>query len=101
MGAEQLIVKSGCLRSPNKIKDLSFEESGNPISSDHLFMVGTGIFNFTLETVSELVKDTLFMNKLTKDEINQFVVHQANQYMMGFLRKKIQIPEEKFYYYLD
>ena len=100
-GAEQLIVKSGGLRSPDKLKDLTFDESGNPVSSDHLFMDGTGIFNFTLEMVPELVKDTLLKNNLTKEEINQFVFHQANKYMMSFLRKKIQIPEEKFYYYLD
>lgn len=100
-GAEQLIVKSGGLRSPDKFNDLTFDESGNPKSSDHLFMDGTGIFNFTLEMVPELVKDTLLKNSQTKEEINQFVFHQANKYMMSFLRKKIQIPEEKFYYYLD
>ena len=100
-GAKQLIVKSGGLRSPGKLNDLTFDESGNPVSSDHLFMDGTGIFNFTLEMVPELVKDTLLKNNLTKEEINQFVFHQANKYMMSFLRKKIQIPEEKFYYYLD
>jgi len=100
-GAGQLIVKSGGLRSPDKLNDLTFDESGNPVSSDHLFMDGTGIFNFTLEMVPELVKDTLLKNNLTKEEINQFVFHQANKYMMSFLRKKIQIPEEKFYYYLD
>lgn len=100
-GAEQLIVKSGGLRSPDKFNDLTFDESGNPKSSDHLFMDGTGIFNFTLEMVPELVKDTLLKNNLIKEDINQFVFHQANKYMMSFLRKKIQIPEEKFYYYLD
>jgi len=100
-GSEQLIVKTGGMRSHNKLNDLAFDESGNPVSSDHLFMDGTGIFNFTLEMVPELVKDTLLKNNLSKEEINQFVFHQANKYMMSFLRKKIQIPEEKFYYYLD
>lgn len=100
-GADRLIVKSGGLRSPNKVNDLSFDESGNPVSSDHLFMDGTGIFNFTLDMVPVLVNDTLSANNLTKEDINQFVFHQANKYMMSFLRKKIQIPEERFYYYLD
>ena len=100
-GADRLIVKSGGMRSPEKMNDLSFDESGNPSSSDHLFMDGTGIFNFTLDMVPVLVDDTLSLNNLHKEDINQFVFHQANKYMMGFLRKKIQIPEEKFYYYLD
>jgi len=100
-GADRLIVKSGGLRSPEKINDLTFDESGNPLSSDHLFMDGTGIFNFTLDMVPLLVDDTLSANNLNKEDINQFVFHQANKYLMSFLRKKIQIPEEKFYYYLD
>jgi 3-oxoacyl-[acyl-carrier-protein] synthase III len=89
------------LRIPDKVNDLSFDESDNPVSSDHLFMDGTGIFNFTLEMVPELVNETLIKNQLSKEDINQFVFHQANKYMMSFLRKKIIIPEEKFYYYLD
>jgi len=100
-GADRLIVKSGGSRTPEKVNDLTFDESGNPLSSDHLFMDGTGIFNFTLDMVPVLVDDTLLANNLTKGEINQFVFHQANKYLMGFLRKKIQIPEEKFYYYID
>lgn len=27
--------------------------------------------------------------------------HQANKYMLNFLRKKIGIPEEKFYLYME
>jgi 3-oxoacyl-[acyl-carrier-protein] synthase III len=100
-GADRLIVNSGGLRSPEKMNDLVFDETGNPVSSDYLFMDGTGIFNFTLEMVPKLVNDTLMVNHLSNEDINQFVFHQANKYMMSFLRKKIQIPEEKFYYYLD
>jgi 3-oxoacyl-[acyl-carrier-protein] synthase-3 len=49
-GAEKLIVKTGGLRHPEKLNDLHWEE-GNPLSSDHLYMDGTEIFNFTLDTV--------------------------------------------------
>ncbi|NWJ51778.1 MAG: ketoacyl-ACP synthase III [Bacteroidetes bacterium] len=100
-GADQLIVKSGGLRSRDKFNDFIIDESGNPISSDNLFMDGTGIFNFTLEMVPKLVEDTLLLNNLSQSQINTFVFHQANKYMLSFLRKKIQIPEEKFYYYMD
>jgi 3-oxoacyl-[acyl-carrier-protein] synthase-3 len=100
-GADRLMVKSGGMRCREKLNDLTFDESGNPTSSDYIFMDGSGIFNFTLEMVPELVKDTLSVNNLEKAQIDQFVFHQANKYMMGFLRKKNQIPEDKFYYYLD
>lgn len=100
-GANNLMVKSGGLRVPQKQNDLSFDESNNPKSSDFLSMEGSEIFNFTLEAVPLLVEDTLKKNGLQKKEIDLFVFHQANKYMMNFLRKKIKIDEEKFYYYLE
>ena len=100
-GAENLIIKKGGLRQPNAIKDLSFDEGDNPISSDYLYMNGSEIFNFTLEFVPILVRDTLAKNAIQQEDINLFVFHQANKYMMNFLRKKIKIEEEKFYYYLE
>ncbi len=100
-GAENLIVRSGGLRSPDAKKDIRFDDSGNPLSSDFLYMNGTEIFNFTLEMVPLLVKETLNKNALAQEKIDLFVFHQANKYMLNFLRKKIQIAEEKFYYCLD
>lgn len=100
-GAENLIVKSGAMRNPSRIDDLTFDDSGNPISSDYLYMNGSEIFNFTLEAVPILVEDTLAKNSLQQSEIDLFVFHQANKYMMNFLRKKIKIDEDKFYYCLE
>jgi 3-oxoacyl-[acyl-carrier-protein] synthase-3 len=38
---------------------------------------------------------------LQKEDINLFVFHQANKHMLNFLRRKIKIEDEKFYYYLE
>jgi len=100
-GAENLIVRKGGLRQPNALNDLSFDEVENPISSDYLYMNGSEIFNFTLENVPILVSDTLKNNSVQQDDIDLFVFHQANKYMMNFLRKKIKIEDEKFFYYLE
>ena len=100
-GAEKLIVRSGGTRNPSPICDLTFDEGDNPKSSDHLYMDGTEIFNFTLEMVPKLVDETLSNNQEQKDNIDLFVFHQANKYMLNFLRKKIHIPEDKFYIYMQ
>ena len=100
-GAKNLIVKTGAFRHKNKIGDLSFDENNNPLSSDYLYMNGSEIFNFTLESVPRLVASTLNSNNMQFNDIDLFVFHQANKYMMDFLRKKIKIPEDKFYYYLE
>lgn len=100
-GANNLIVGSGGYRNPAPMNDLRFDESGNPSSSDYLYMNGSEIFNFSLEMVPILVNETLENNNYKMEEIDQFVFHQANKYMLNFIRKKIKIPEEKFYYYME
>lgn len=96
-GAENLIIKTGGARFPEKQNDLTFDENGAPHSSDYLFMNGSEIFTFTLDNVPPLVKDTLERNGLEKENIDLFVFHQANKYMLDFLRKKIKIAPEHFY----
>ncbi len=43
-----------------------------------------------------MVDLTLEENKTSKEEIDLFVFHQANKYMLNFLRKKIRIPRRSF-----
>jgi len=100
-GANCLIVKTGAFRQPAKSNRITFDDSGNPISDDYLYMNGTEIFSFTLEAVPQLVDDTLIKNSLTKEDVDMFVFHQANKYMMDYLRKKIKINPAKFYYCLE
>lgn len=96
-GAKNLIVKTSGARYPEKKEDLSFDDGGNPISSDYLFMDGQEIFMFTLMKVPKMVKDVLAKNKLQKEDVNLFVFHQANKYMLEHLRKKLKIEEKKFF----
>ena len=96
-GAKHLIVKSGGARYPEKINDLSFDEGGNPVSSNCLYMAGQDIFVFTLTKVPKMVKAVLLRNNLRKENIDLFVFHQANKYILDHLRKKLMIEEEKFF----
>lgn len=100
-GAENLMVKKGGLRYPDTLNDIVFEDNGNPKSSDHLFMDGGAIFNFTSDAVPMLVDNALKKNNLKLEDINLVVFHQANKYMMNYLRKLIGIDTENFYIYLE
>ena len=100
-GAENLMVKTGGMKFRKAINDLSFDDNANPKSSDYLFMDGSEIFNFTMDAVPILVNDTLKKNNLEQQDIDLFVFHQANKYMMNFIRKKIKIEESKFYYCME
>jgi len=94
-GASQLIVKNGGMRQPRSFDAQPF----NP--DDYLFMDGTGIFNFTLGQVPLLTNRILEKHGLGLHEVNWFVFHQANRFMLDHLRKKIGIPEEKFLMYME
>lgn len=100
-GAENLIVKTGAFRNRQRKDDLYFDENGVPVSSDYLYMNGAEIFNFTLEAVPLLVKDVLLKNNMLQSDIDLFVFHQANKYMIDVLRKKLKIDEDRFFIYLE
>lgn len=63
---------------------------------DMLWMNGPEIFNFTLDVVPEVIRRTLGQAALKMEDIDLFVFHQANKYMLEHLRQKLQIPSEKF-----
>lgn len=64
-------------------------------------MNGGEIFNFTTEVVPILIRDLLRTNHLTRDDIDLYVFHQANKYMINYLRKLLKLPEDKFYICLE
>jgi len=101
-GAENLIVKKGAVKHPaDGISEDIVDEYGNVRNDNNLFMNGTEIFNFTNENVPQLIKATLDKNQLQQDDIRMFILHQANKYMLNHLRKKMNIPEDRFYYFLS
>lgn len=100
-GAPGLIVETGAARHKEKLNDVQFDEGGNPHSSDNLYMDGKAIFDFTVKAVPPMINDVIAKNGLTKDDVDLYVFHQANKYMINFLRKLIAIEKEKFYVYLE
>lgn len=96
-GAENLIVRTGGVAHREKANDLFFDDSGNPHSSDYLYMNGGEIFSFTLMVVPKMVKQVLERNGLTHSDIGLYVFHQANMFILTHLRKKLKISEDKFF----
>jgi len=96
-GAENLIVRSGASRNPSMNSEVLESLDPGGIQSTYLFMNGSAIFNFTLDSVPKLVAQVLAKNVLTHDEISLFLFHQANSFMLTTLRKVCKITEERFY----
>lgn len=60
-----------------------------------LFMDGKMIFNFTLMNVPEVIKKTFEANDIEQEEIDKFIFHQANKYMVSKLVKRLKVNSEK------
>lgn len=101
-GAQNLIVRNGGIKNRyHKGTDHLNEENEFLSNDDYLFMNGAEIFRFTAENVPILVNTVLEKNKLNKNEVDLFIFHQANKYMLDFIRKKAGIDENRFYYFLQ
>ena len=60
-----------------------------------LFMDGREIFNLVMRSVPRNIERCLKTNGLGKDDVDLFVLHQANKYVIGGLTKLLGIPPEK------
>ena len=65
---------------------------GEPLRMD-----GPEIFNFTLDVVPETVESVCAKNGLGRDDVDLYVFHQANRFMLDAVRQVCGIPEERFF----
>lgn len=98
-GFSDLVVPNGGARSPmGAANHIAGKEIDHP---DDIFMDGADIFAFTLKAVPELMQRVLATNDSKLEEIDQFVFHQANKYMLDFLKNKMNISDDKMFYNLE
>jgi len=97
-GYKNLIVPNGGLRNRYDVNAKEIDDNSGSIRTDNnLYMNGPEIFNFTIKAVPKVVSETLKKNNITLNEVDYIIFHQANKYMNEYLRKKINIPKDKFY----
>lgn len=96
-GADHLIIKAGGVRQPlvppttphaPEIQEQLFKDA-------RLHLNGTEVFNFTLRQVPGLIEGILAEAGITSDDVDYFLFHQANAFMLSHLRKKARLPEDK------
>ena len=100
-GAENLIVRSLAARNKALMNNAQSDEDGNIVSGDHLYMHGGNVFNFTADVMPDMVEKLLNKSNLQQDDVNLWVFHQANKYMINYLRKLLDIDKDKFYIYME
>ena len=92
-GYLDLIVPGSGLRNLNKEEKTKL---GN-FENNKLFMNGQAMFNFAINEVPKSIMNTLKNNKIKLTDVDFFILHQANKYMLETIRDKLKIPSHKFY----
>ncbi len=100
-GADNLIVRTGASRCKNPTGLSETDDEGHIRFDDYLYMNGGAIFNFTLDAVPAMMRDVLDKNGMEKDEVDYYVFHQANKFMLSTIRKICLLPKERFYINLE
>lgn len=90
-GARHLMVEAGGFRRPADPASAveTTDSSGNVRSARHLYMNGAEVFAFTLREVPRAVDRLLEMSGQKRDDIDLYVLHQANRFMLDALRRKL------------
>ncbi|MBK1646330.1 3-oxoacyl-ACP synthase [Thiocapsa imhoffii] len=67
----------------------------------YLFMDGAAVFNFTIKRVPRMIEDTLAFAGLSSSEIDWYLFHQSNRFIMKHLAKKCALPAERVPFVLE
>ncbi len=66
-----------------------------------LFMDGSRVLSFTMRVVPDATRNLLARADLTLDDVDLFVFHQASAVVLGKLRGRLGIPEERWFQNLE
>lgn len=86
-GFKHIIVPAGHARSRSKI---------NADSSEYeLAMDGSAVFSFTITDIPRTIKSFMSQYDIDINDIDMYVFHQANLFILKHLAKKLNLPMEK------
>jgi 3-oxoacyl-[acyl-carrier-protein] synthase-3 len=96
-GSGALMIPAGGFRIPSTAETaiMTADTAGNLRSLDNLVMKGDEVFNFVQCEVPPLIEDLLAKADQSKDEVDFYMFHQPNKFMLNKLADKLGVPHEK------
>ncbi len=99
-GYEAIMIKDGACR--NHISEKTFVaekiEAGIERAPKHLILDGIEVFNFALREAAPGIQNLLAESETKQEDIDYFILHQANKLINESVRKKCKIEPEKVPY---
>ena len=73
--------------------DQEFQPQRKRRWKSEIYMDGPNLINFTLSEIPKLIEQILESSGSTKDELDQYLVHQATFKMLDLLRQQLKVEE--------
>ncbi len=98
-----LWVPAGGSRRRSSPETREFHECADGVrrNDEHTHMNGPDIFSFTIREVPPLLERTLALAGWTRDDVDAFVLHQANRFMLDYLVKRMKLDRDRTPFSLD
>lgn len=96
-GSYTIQIPAGGFKLPSNTETavMKEDENGNFRSLDNLVMKGDEVFNFVQTEVPSMIEELLSISDKKADDINWYLFHQPNKFMLNKLADKIGIAREK------
>ncbi|MCI8454795.1 MAG: ketoacyl-ACP synthase III [Lachnospiraceae bacterium] len=94
---EALIIHAGGFKMPRSPETAIPHDIGDGTmrSYNDLWMDGSAVFNFVQKEVPPMIREILQQAGKEKDEIDWYLFHQPNKFMLQKLAQRLGIPSEK------
>jgi 3-oxoacyl-[acyl-carrier-protein] synthase-3 len=102
-GKNAIIIEHGQCRNPfdKTLEDMVQIEPGIARAKKHLILNGLDVFNFALKEVAVNINTLFEKSGIKKEDIDYFVLHQANKLINESVRKKLKVDAAKVPYSIE
>lgn len=90
-GADTLLVATGGARPPENAHKPRHRQRWK----SSLYMDGPELITFSVEAVPQVIAEILQATRLSRDDIQYFLMHQATRKMMEYLYERLQLDERQ------
>lgn len=94
---DALMIPAGGMREPSSVETRieHTDADGNSRARDDLVMDGSAVFNFVQTEVPPMIESLLATAQTDPAEVDAYLFHQPNQFMLRKLADKMQVPYAK------
>lgn len=96
-----IVLPAGGFRDMNPGHERFMCSDGIERSLYDIFMDGTSVFSFSISDVPQAITDYLRLSETTVADYNAFLFHQANQFIIKQLIRKMKLPKDQVPLSLD